>query len=140
MNSLKRVLISSPISLDVGLLFLRLAGSALLFYVHGWPKIIHYHSELQHIEDPFGLGAQFSLWFAVLAEVLCPIGIALGLLTRLATLPVLVVLGVALVFVHADWSIADGQFAWLLLIIYGTIALAGPGAFSLDARLARASA
>ncbi|WP_394782272.1 DoxX family protein [Undibacterium sp.] len=122
---------SSP---DLGLLYLRLTGAALLLYVHGIPKLLHYSTELQHIEDPFHLGAGFSLWFALFAEVLCPVLIAIGLLTRLAALPVIALLLVAMLFVHPDWSIADGQFGWLLLIVFGSIALAGPGQYSMDAK------
>ena len=45
----------------------------------------------------------------------------------LACLPVLFLLGVSMVLVHPDWSIEQGQFGWLLLIVFGTIALAGAG-------------
>jgi len=38
-----------------------------------------------------------------------------------------VVLLVAMLAVHPGWSIAEGQFGWLLLIIFTTIALCGPG-------------
>jgi len=123
---------------DIGLLYLRITGALLLFYVHGWPKLLHYNTELQHIEDPFHLGPAFSLWFAIFSEVLCPVLIALGLLTRLAALPVIGLLLVAMLAVHADWTIAEGQFGWLLLIVFGAIALAGPGRYSLDAQRGRA--
>jgi putative oxidoreductase len=35
-----------------------------------------------------------------------------------------------------DWKIEQGQFAWLLMIVFGTIALAGAGRWSVDRRLA----
>jgi putative oxidoreductase len=113
--------------IDAGLLFLRVAGAALLFAVHGLPKALHYTQELTRIEDPFGLGAQFSLWAALFAEVVCPPLIALGVGTRLACLPVIGLLLVALLFVHPEWSLAEGQFGWLLLIVFVTIFLCGPG-------------
>ncbi|ADJ65984.1 DoxX family protein [Herbaspirillum seropedicae] len=113
--------------LDLGLLFLRLAGSFMLFYVHGLPKLLHYAHELTVIEDPFGLGPTVSLWAAIFAEALCPLLIAAGLFTRLACLPIIGVLLVAMLAVHPDWSIAEGQFGWLLLVIFTAIALCGPG-------------
>ncbi|GGC93250.1 DoxX family protein [Undibacterium terreum] len=131
----KNPIFSSP---DLGLLYLRLTGALLLFYVHGLPKVLHYSTELQHIEDPFNMGRAFSLWFAIFAEVFCPILIALGVLTRLAALPVIGLLAVAMLAVHPDWSIAEGQFGWLLLIVFGAIALAGPGRYSIDAQRGRA--
>ncbi|MBI1771129.1 MAG: hypothetical protein HYR68_01970, partial [Burkholderiales bacterium] len=50
--------------------------------------------------------------------------------------PIGALLVVAMLAVHPDWSIAEGQFGWLLLIISGiitiTITMAGPGAYSLN--------
>lgn len=121
-----------PAHIDAGLLFLRVSGATLLFYVHGLPKIMHYADELGRIEDPFGLGSAFSLWFALLAEIVCPLLIALGILVRLACVPIIVVLLVALFVVHPDWSLAEGQFGWLLLITFITLLLTGPGHWSLS--------
>ena len=97
--------------------------------------MLHYSGELAHIENPFGLGAQFSLLFAIFAEVVCPLFIAAGWFTRLACLPILILLSVAMFIVHGDWSIADGQFGWLLLLCFGTIALTGPGQWTLPAQI-----
>ncbi|SMF10410.1 DoxX family protein [Pseudogulbenkiania subflava] len=117
---------------DAGLLFLRLAGSALLLYVHGLPKLMHFSAELQHIDDPLHLGHGVTLVLALFAEIVCPLLIAAGWLTRLATLPILFLLFVSMALVHPDWDVATGQFAWLLVIVFGTIALAGPGEYSID--------
>jgi putative oxidoreductase len=122
---------------DVGLLFLRLAGSALLLYVHGLPKLIHFSAELQRIDDPLHLGRGVTLVLALFAEIACPLLIAVGWFTRLATLPILFLLLVSIALVHPDWDVATGQFAWLLAIIFGTIALAGPGEYSIDGHLNR---
>ncbi|WP_044180026.1 DoxX family protein [Phytobacter massiliensis] len=113
--------------IDAGLLFLRLTCSLLLLYVHGLPKVLHFNEELARIEDPFGFGPWMSLLPAILAEVVCPLFIILGIGTRLACLPIIGVLLVAMLAVHPQWSIAEGQFGWLLLIIFTTIALTGPG-------------
>lgn len=67
--------------------------------------------------------------------MLCPLPILLGVLTRLACLPILAVLLVALVAVHPQWSVADGQFAWLLLIVFSTVLIAGPGRIAVSQRL-----
>ncbi|KTT50203.1 LysR family transcriptional regulator [Pseudomonas oryzihabitans] len=123
--------------LDLGLLFLRLGGAGLLLAVHGLPKALHFRQQLGLIEDPLHLGAWPTLGFAVFAEVLCPLLIALGWATRLACLPILGLLLIALLVVHPQWSLEEGQFGWLLLVLFGTLALTGPGRYSLEARLAR---
>lgn len=122
---------------DIGLLFLRIGGAFMLLHVHGWPKVVHYSYELTVIDDPLGLGAQFSLFAAIFAEVVCPVLITVGLLTRLACLPVLAVLLVSMFIVHPQWSIAEGQFGWLLMVIFGAIALCGPGKYGLATAIGR---
>jgi putative oxidoreductase len=121
----------SDTALHAGLLFLRVSGSALLIAVHGLPKVLHYSQELTRIEDPFHMGAAPTLLLAILSETLCPLLIALGVLTRLACLPIIATLLVAMLVVHPDWSLADGQFGWMLLIIFTTVLIAGPGRFSI---------
>jgi len=115
--------------IDLGLFFLRITGSLLLLYVHGLPKIVHFSEELTRIEDPFGFGPYFSLIPAIVAEVICPILILFGVATRLACVPIIAVLLVAMLVVHPGWSMAEGQFGWLLLIIFTTLAITGPGSW-----------
>jgi putative oxidoreductase len=122
--------------LDAGLLWLRISTSALLFWTNGWPKIAHYTDELQHIDDPLGLGKGLTLWLALFAEVACPAAVALGWLTRLACLPITLLMLVAMFGVHGDWTLEQGQFGWLYLIVYAAIVLTGPGDYSLDAKRA----
>lgn len=120
---------------DVGLLFLRVSGGLFLLWVHGLPKLLDFSAQLQLIEDPFHLGAHLTLILAIFAEVLCPLLIVAGVLARLACLPILFVLLVALLVVHPQWSVAEGQFGWLLLIIFTSVFIAGPGRLALNVRL-----
>ncbi|MCU7250854.1 DoxX family protein [Pseudomonas koreensis] len=120
---------------DAGLLFLRVSGGLFLLWVHGLPKLLDFSAQLQLIEDPFHLGAHLTLSLAIFAEVLCPLLIVAGLLVRLACLPILSVLLVALLVVHLQWSVAEGQFGWLLLILFTTVFIAGPGRLALNVRL-----
>ncbi|WP_397453344.1 DoxX family protein [Pseudomonas sp. NA-150] len=122
----------------LGLLVLRISGSVFLLQVHGLPKLLNYAAELQRIEDPFHLGANLTLMLAIFAEVLCPLAIIAGVLARLACLPILTVLIIALAVVHPEWTLEQGQFGWLLLIIFTTVLIGGPGRFSLNSRLPEA--
>ena len=120
---------------DWGLLFLRVSGGLFLLWVHGLPKLLDFTAQLQLIEDPFHLGSHLTLILAIFAEVLCPLLIVAGVLARLACLPILFVLLVALLVVHPQWSVAEGQFGWLLLILFATVFIAGPGRLALNVRL-----
>jgi len=121
---------------DLGLLFLRASGALFLLWVHGVPKVLNYNEQLQLIEDPFHLGAHVTLLLAIFAEVLCPVLIVAGVWVRLACLPILAVLLIAMVVVHPQWTVFEGQFGWLLLIIITSVLIAGPGRFTLGQRFA----
>ncbi|NWD27379.1 DoxX family protein [Pseudomonas yamanorum] len=119
---------------DFGLLFLRVSGGLFLLWVHGLPKLLDYGEQLKVIEDPFHLGANVTLLLAIFAEVLCPLLIIAGFLVRLACLPILSVLLTAMLVVHPQWTLLEGQFGWLLLIIFTSILIAGPGKWALNQR------
>ena len=121
---------------DLGLLFLRASGALFLLWVHGVPKVLNYNEQLQLIEDPFHLGAHVTLLLAIFAEVLCPVLIVAGVWVRLACLPILAVLLIAMVVVHPEWTLFEGQFGWLLLILFTSVLIAGPGRFVLGQRFA----
>ncbi|MFI8479247.1 DoxX family protein [Pseudomonas sp. NPDC078700] len=114
-------------TVDWALLFMRVSVSLLLLKVHGLPKLLHFSQQVQVIEDPFGLGGAMTVSLAVFAEVLCPLLIIFGVFTRLACLPVIVLLLVSLLLVHPQWSLEEGQFAWLLLILFTALTIAGGG-------------
>lgn len=126
---------SDDLARELGLLWLRTSASLFLLWVHGLPKLMDYSHQLGFIEDPFRWGAQVTLSLAIFAEVLCPLLIIAGVLTRLACLPVLTVLLVAVEVVHPGWTLGESQFAWLLMILFSAILVAGPGRFSLRWRL-----
>ena len=69
--------------------------------------------------------ARHALWLGVWAGLLFNAKYVLAL-------PILAVLLVALIFVHPQWTLEEGQFAWWMLILFGGLALAGPGSYRLD--------
>ncbi|MFM0726903.1 DoxX family protein [Paraburkholderia strydomiana] len=114
---------------DAALLFLRVTASVLVLLVHGLPKAIHYASQLDAIEDPLHIGKTLTLGFAIFAEIACPLLMIAGIETRLAALPIMLVSVIALGLVHREWTLDQGQFAWMLLIMFGTIAIGGAGRY-----------
>ncbi|SFT50192.1 putative oxidoreductase [Pseudomonas marincola] len=134
-STLHRVIHMRNSAVDWALLWLRASASILLLQVHGLPKLLHFSQQAEVIEDPFGLGGALTVSLAIFAEVLCPLLIVLGLFTRLACLPVVFLLVVSVFLVHPQWSFEQAQFAWLLLIIFSTLAITGGGSLALGPRV-----
>ena len=117
---------------DVGLLYLRVTGSLLLLLVNGLPKVLHYTAQVAVIEDPLHICLSPTIWLAIFAEVICPLLMIVGIGVRVAAIPIMVVTVIALTLVHPDWTLEQAQFAWMLLIIFGTVAIGGAGRFRIS--------
>jgi putative oxidoreductase len=89
--------------------------------------------------DPLGVGAGTSLIMAVSAEVVCSILILIGLATRLATVPLIVTMLVALVMVHLQDPIVKKELPLLYILIYITLFILGAGKYSVDGMISRGS-
>ena len=85
----------------IGLLVLRIGAAAPLLIAHGWSKLAHFEQRRTTFADPIGIGPLPGLVLTIFAEVFCSIAVMLGLFTRLAVIPPLVVLLVAFFVVHA---------------------------------------
>lgn len=116
---------------SVGLLLLRV-GIGCLMLVHGVAKIQGFGEMSQAFPDPIGLGSKLSLIMAIGAEVGCSLLLIVGLMSRVAAIPLAFTMIVALFVVHrADpWQVKELAAAYLL--VYVSLLLTGPGRFSLD--------
>jgi putative oxidoreductase len=122
----------------MALLLLRII-TGLAFILHGWPKVNDVAAFAQNLNLP--------LWLAGVAaytEVIGGFLIILGLLTPLAALFLAVQMVVAMLMVHFPAGhpfVASGgpsyESAALYLFLMLAFLLAGPGAYSVDAWLAR---
>lgn len=133
---MKRLRSSTPISMNLGLLILRVA-TACVMLTHGWPKVVNYKERLSSFGDPYGLGSELTLTFAVFAEFFCSILVGLGLLTRYALIPLLITMGTVVLIVHADDPFARKEVPTLFFTIFLALFFVGPGKYSLDAKLYR---
>lgn len=117
---------------DVVLLILRI-GVALLMLTHGIPKIqmLIGGGEIQ-FPGVLGLSPVLSLGLAVFAEVLCSILIFIGLGTRLASIPLIITMLVAVFLIHASDPFASQELGLLYLLLYIPLLILGGGKFSLD--------
>jgi putative oxidoreductase len=136
---LKRLLDPMPYSLDWAALIMRFAFCGLLFYNHGLIKMELFSEDPSGFPNPINIGARNTYYAVLFAEGFCAILVLFGLFTRLASLPILVTLFLAVFSVHGDNPLTDKELPLLYLVVYFAIFLLGPGKFSLDARFQKSS-
>lgn len=130
----RRLLRIAPLSLDFGLLVLRVA-SACIIMTHGWPKLSHFNERFHAFADPYGLGTEITFTFAVFAEFFCAIFVGLGLFTRYALIPLIITMTTVVFIIHADDPFARKEVPSLLLTCFVSLFFLGPGRYSFDARM-----
>jgi len=120
-------------SMDFGLLVLRV-GFAMLMIPHGWAKFIKFEDLQTKFMDFMGLGPSISLSLVICSELICSLLLGLGLLTRWATIP-LVITALVILSAH-NWDVfGESELGTAYLIAYVAILFLGPGKYSLDAIL-----
>ncbi|WP_256437874.1 DoxX family protein [Aquimarina sp. U1-2] len=116
------------------LLIYRLLVSLAMINTHGMKKILDFQGTIEHIPDPLGLGGEISATMAILANIVAPVFIILGLGARFAALLILSVTLMGFFVVHANdpWAVRDIPLMYSLA--YLLIFFLGAGAYSLDNR------
>lgn len=129
-----------PNYVDIALLITRIGVSAFML-THGLPKLMMLFGE-GPVQFPgvMGMGPELSLVLAVFAEVLCSILIIVGLGTRLASIPLIVTMVIAVFYIHAADPFAVQEMGLHYLLAYVVLLLLGSGKFSLDALLVKRNA
>ena len=122
----------NPPHLHFVLLITRLAvGSFML--THGIPKLMKFFSTGDiTFGDPLGVGTIPSLMMAIFAEVFCSIFVILGLGTRIAVIPLIITMLVAVFLVHANDPFGKKELGLMYLTIYMLLIVAGSGKYSID--------
>ncbi|HEY0679376.1 MAG TPA: DoxX family protein [Chitinophagaceae bacterium] len=113
-------------------------GIAALMLTHGIPKLIMLFSGAPvHFPGVFGMSAELSLGLTVFAEVVGSVLILVGFATRLATIPLIITMLVAVTIIHAADPISGKEVALLYLLVYIVLLFAGSGKYSIDYLLTR---
>ena len=126
-----------PQHLNIVLLITRIAvGSFML--THGIPKLMKFFSTGDiTFSDPLGVGTIPSLMMAIFAEVFCSILVILGLGTRIAVIPLIITMLVAVLLVHANDPFGKKELGLMYLTIYMFLIVVGSGKYSMDEWLLR---
>lgn len=106
----------------------------ILLIVHGLDKLYNYTALCFTFPDPIGIGREISLLFAIFAEMFCAMAFIFGALYRLCMLPILAVMAIAFFHVH-EASIVQGELAFVYLMVLLVMYIAGPGQYSIDAKI-----
>lgn len=119
-------------ALAFALLILRLGAGCLMLVTHGFNKLSHFANLAPRFADPFHIGSTTSLALVVFAEFFCAAFVVLGLFTRLACVPLVIAMSVALFSAHKGDFFGKGEAAGLFLIVFFLLLFTGPGKVSLD--------
>lgn len=120
-----------PINIDISLLLGRIGIGAFML-THGIPKIARFAESPVKFMDFMGLGPEISLGLAIFAEVVCSILVMLGFATRLAVIPLIVTMLVAVFIAHGDDPFAKQEMGLHYLLVYVMLLLSGSGRYSVD--------
>lgn len=116
----------------MALLLTRIVVGALML-THGLGKFYNLiGDEAIAFGDPIGIGVTASLVLTVFAEVFCSIFLIIGFSTRLAAIPLILTMLVAVLIVHASDEIGKKELPILYTLIYFILAVMGAGKYSLD--------
>lgn len=121
----------SDTAFSVAMLALRF-GMGVLMIPHGFDKMKNFARYSKDFTDPFHVGSTVSLSLNIFAEFFCASFIVLGLMTRLACIPLIIAMCVALFIAHNGQIFGDGEHAALFLTGYLTLLFTGPGNISMD--------
>lgn len=126
-------------SVDTAILITRIAAAALML-THGIPKLAGLFSD-GPVQFPglFGLSPAVSLGLTVFAEVLCSLFILFGLGTRLAVIPLIITMLVAVLLIHSADPFIKKEPAIHFLLLYVILFFTGSGRYSLDSLIHKKS-
>lgn len=126
-------LITSPKAIGYNgiILFLRVF-IGILMMTHGLAKLNHFDQMANSFLDPIGWGSKISLIMIIFAELGCSILLILGLFTRLAIIPLLFSMSIAILVAHGADPFSAKEMAVLYAGVYFVLFFTGGGTLSID--------
>jgi putative oxidoreductase len=127
----------SHTAFSIATFVLRVTLGIVMLGAHGYVKLQHFSKLSASFADPFHLGSVTSLSLDIFAEFFCSCLIILGLFTRLACIPLIIAMTVALFYAHHGDVFGLGERATLFLGGFIAVLLLGPGKVSVDRLIAK---
>ena len=124
-------------AVNFAMLLLRVGLGTLMILSHGYQKITHFSATAEKIPNLLGMGTTINTTLIIFAEFFCSLFLILGLFTRLACVPLIIAMGVALYKAHHLDFLGQGSLASLFLIGFFTVLLIGPGKISVDGMIGK---
>lgn len=114
------------------LLFVRVTFGIMML-THGLPKMeMLLAGNGSQFPPVMGFSPELSLALAVFAEVICAALVIVGLGTKIAVIPLIITMAVAVFMIHAADPFAQKEMAALYLAIFTGLLFTGSGKYSLD--------
>ncbi len=128
---MKALFKTGSLNTDLATLLLRLIVGGL-FIRYGWMKIVNYDQILPMFGDIIGIGSRLSFNLVIFAEFFCAILVVLGLVTRLAIIPIFITMTVVFFIAHANDPFDAKAIAFIYWLLCFVIFILGSGKYSLD--------
>jgi putative oxidoreductase len=117
---------------NFAMLLTRLVFGIMMIANHGLPKLTGFAEKQNTFYNFLGIGSRFSLILNIFAELFCSMFIILGLFTRIASIPLIIAMCVAIFGANAGQPLLKSELAFLYLTAFTAILFVGPGKISVD--------
>jgi putative oxidoreductase len=121
---------------NAAMLLLRL-GLGVLMMAHGYDKLVNFAAKKNEMINFMGIGKEGSLALVVFAEFFCSIFLILGLFTRFAAIPLIIVTCVIIFKLNNGNVFGDAEMAAVYLSGYLVLLFVGPGKVSVDSMIGK---
>lgn len=103
----------------------------ILFFIHGFDKMMNFAALSDSYPSILGLGSYMTLMLSIFCEFCCSLFLIAGLMVRILMLPMIIAMGVAFFDIH-DAMLPEGELALIYLIVFVLLYCTGPGRYSVD--------
>jgi putative oxidoreductase len=122
---------ASDNAISFALLILRITAGGLII-PHGYSKLMSFASRSSGFSDPYHIGSSTSMALIIFAEFFCGALVVLGLLTRLACIPLIIGMGTVVFMINHGNLTGKNETPVLFLGCFIVLLITGPGKASID--------